>query len=122
MTTLNIEFEPRKYKPMKRNMPLSLDGIKLNPGINRDVDSLITKHPFWQHLLDKKAVTVMTDADLPAAPAKSKKITLMTIEEAKELIKRTLDLTTLQVWYEEDGRKGVKELISRQIQFIESGK
>lgn len=119
--TINVEFLPNRYKPIKKRMPLTLGGITLQPGINRDVNPEITNHFYWQKLVDLRAVDVMADKDLPDAPTKAQKITLLNIDQAKELIKRTSDLTTLQIWNEEDGRKGVKELIARQIRFIESG-
>ena len=117
---MRVIFYPEKQDPPRAGA-LYLDSIALIPG-NNEVPDEVTKHRAWAKLLKLGAVKVVKAIAPETEQPKQDgiRITDLAIDEAKPVIEAETNLILLREWMELDSRKGIKDLISRQIKTLEA--
>ena len=110
-----------KYYPEKRlkgsSKPISFDGVKFTKGRN-EVPAKVKKNKYFMADVEK-GIFVIEESQPERSPQETD-ITQLTIAEAEPIIEAETKVAVLNKWLDSDGRTGIKELIQRQIKFLES--
>ena len=117
-----VIFKPGNcYPPLKENVSIGFDRLRLKPGSNPLSDAqfaALSAHPDYAAYVERKALVVHTTQELaPTIPLSEipADLSAYNVEDAGDIIDGSHDIDVLKRWASADARITVKKAIAQRI-------